>query len=469
MLPGVQGLKRALNCFLVSTLLGGLVACNSYNNNNPYSPQGISAQRTFPHRVFVSNPLQSNGLGGGSPAINILDATKDVLSFFPISLSSLSSNVTDAGTMAVSPKRDRTLVSSPADGKLAIVNNAQQSVASTVTLAGSTESFFVWTDNATAFVAVPNASVPGQSPGAVEIVDVPNGRVTATIPIPGAHNIVPSPDGNVVLVFSDNSDAVTLLTPSLIGVTGQSNAQVPCSSTQMAACVLPGTFDRPIWAAFSSSGTTAYVMNCGQQCDGPGAGPCLTFTSCTTVSVLDMTQTPPSLGASVPVPAATIGLLQGNNLFVAGTPVSPADNTCAGTTTAATTCGRLTVIDVGSMTAGAPVVITDGYHNKMEMGANAQLFIGSRNCTNVDISGGEMRGCLSIVSTSSGALSASSVTAPPDNGDVTGIAPIPNRNVVYVCEGGKLRIYDTTTDKLEQLTAAPSIVGQAVDVKVVDF
>jgi hypothetical protein len=61
------------------------------------------------------------------------------------------------------------------------------------------------------------------------------------------------------------------------------------------------------------------------------------------------------------------------------------------------------------------------------------------------------------------------VIAPPDNGNVTGIAPIPNRSVVYVCEGGKLRIYDTTTDQLEHLTAAPSIAGQAVDVKAVDF
>jgi hypothetical protein len=468
MLPGVSGLKRALNCFFIGTLLGGLVSCNNYNNSNPYAPQGISSQRTFPHRVFVSNPLQANSFGGGSPAIDILDATKDVISFFSISLSSLSGSLSDAGMMAVSPKRDRTLVVSPADGRLAIINNAQQSVSSAVNLGGSSESLFVWTDNATAFVAVPSASVAGQPPGAVELVDVPNARVTATIPIPGAHNIVPSPDGKAILVFSDNSDTVTLLTPSLIGVTGQSDAQVPCSSTQMAACVLTGTFDRPIWGVFNGIGTTAYIMNCGQQCGGTGAGACMTFTSCTTVSVLDMTQKPPAVSASVPVPAATIGLLQENSLFVAGTPDLAADNTCAGVTTTAPTCGRLTVIDVASVTAGAPVAITDGYHNRMEMGANAQLFIGSRNCSNVDISGGEIRGCLSIVNTSSG-VSASSVIAPPDNGNVTGIAPIPNRSVVYVCEGGKLRIYDTTTDQLEHLTAAPSIAGQAVDVKAVDF
>ena len=460
-------MKKAFNCFLIGTLLGGLVGCNNYNNKNPYAPQGISAQRTFPHRVFVSNPLQPNGVGGGSPAVDILDATKDVVSFFSISLLTLSSNVNDAGVMAESPKRDRTLVASPADGRLGIVNNAQQSIVASVNLGGPSESFFVWTDNVTAFAAVPNFSVTGQSPGAVEVVNVANAAVTATIPIPGAHNIVPSPDGKAILVFSDNSDAVTLLTPSLIGATGQSNAQVACSSTQMAACVLPGTFDRPIWAVFSGDNSTAYVMNCGQECGGTGAGACMNFTSCTTVSVLDMTKTPPAVSATVAVPAATVGILQGNNLFVAGTSISAADNTCAGVTTTAPSCGRLTVIDVGSVTAGTPVAITDGYHNKMEMGANAQLFVGSRNCSNVN-SGGEVRGCLSIVNTSSGG-SSPNVIAPQDNGDVTGIAPIPNRNVVYVCEGGKLHIYDTTTDKLEVLTTAPSISGQAVDVKVVDF
>ena len=101
----------------------------------------------------------------------------------------------------------------------------------------------------------------------------------------------------------------------------------------------------------------------------------------------------------------------------------------------------------------------------MEMGANGQLFIGGRNCTNIKIVGGEVRGCLTIANTTSGSIS--SVTAARDNGDVTGIEPIPNRHVVYVCEGGQLKIYDTTTDKLQATQV--SIVGQAIDVKVVDF
>jgi hypothetical protein len=50
--------------------------------------------------------------------------------------------------------------------------------------------------------------------------------------------------------------------------------------------------------------------------------------------------------------------------------------------------------------------------------------------------------------------------------NVTGIQPISNRNVVYVCEGGELDIYDTTTDKLTPTQI--DIVGNAVDVVQID-
>lgn len=474
MLFGVPRLKKLLNCFVVCALFGILVSCNNYNNTNPYNPYNGSppSLSSITFRAYVSNPIAPSASGiGGAPVLNIVDASTDILSPYTVALASLSASITDPGIMALSPKQDRTLVSSPADRKIAIVSNSGNSVTSTVTLPGPTESFFVWSDNKTAFAAVPNASVPGQSPGAVIRMDLQSATITATIPIPGAHYIVPGPNGSAILVFSDNSDTVTVLSPSLIGANTQSNAQVPCSSTQMAACTISASFDRPTWAVFSASGTTAYILNCGQQCGGVGAAPCLTFTSCTTVSALDMTQTPPAVVNQVGVPAATTGLLQGTTLYVAGTPVMAADNNCAGVTTSATSCGRLTVVDVSSMTAGTPVVITDGYHNRIQMGSNAQLFVGSHSCTNIN-SSGEVRGCLTIVNTSSGSISSSSVIAPPDNGDVTGIEPIPNRTVVYVCEGGNLRVYETTTDKLEVFhlpATGPNITGQAIDVKVVDF
>jgi hypothetical protein len=187
-----------------------------------------------------------------------------------------------------------------------------------------------------------------------------------------------------------------------------------------------------------------------------------------------MTQNPPVVVNSVPVPAATIGLLKGNSLYVAGTPKLAPDNDCSGATpaTAATTCGRLSVINIGSLSASS-VAITDGYHDRIQMSFNNQLFVGSRNCTSINQplskTGTEIRGCLTIANTTSGSVAPSAIIVPPDQGDVTGIEPITNRNVAYVCEGGRLRIYDTTTDKLETNPQQPNVIGQAVDVKQVDF
>ena len=60
----------------------------------------------------------------------------------------------------------------------------------------------------------------------------------------------------------------------------------------------------------------------------------------------------------------------------------------------------------------------------------------------------------------------------PQIGDVTGIQPIDGRNVVYVCQNHHLWIYDTTTDQLLELqkpTGSTGLVGDAVDVKLIDF
>jgi len=213
-------------------------------------------------------------------------------------------------------------------------------------------------------------------------------------------------------------------------------------------------FDHPVWAAFSDDDSTAYILNCGLECGGTTAS----------VTLLDLNSN--LVGPTIPVDAATTGLLAGNTLYVAGT--KPGANTCvsSATPTLATTCGQVSVIDLTSGTVSLTATITDGYHNHMEMGANNQLFIGARTCTNINVAGsgstlGEIRGCLSIFDTAK-----AKVVIAPKIGDVTGIQAINRRNVVYVVLNGNLSIFDTTTDKLQ--TTQVDIIGQAVDVKQVD-
>ncbi len=121
-----------------------------------------------------------------------------------------------------------------------------------------------------------------------------------------------------------------------------------------------------------------------------------------------------------------------------------------------------------TVTNTAPIIITDGYHNRIALGANGQLFVGARTCTEITPpvpppSGAETRGCLSIYNTQTGA-----VIIPPANGDATGIQPIATRAVVYVVQGGTLGIYDTKTDAL-QFRQITNLIGQFIDVKTIDF
>jgi DNA-binding beta-propeller fold protein YncE len=358
---------------------------------------------------------------------------------------SLASLVPDAGMMVESPKRDRTVVFSPANNAVAIVNNAQESASSVVNLPGTSESMLVGSDNTTLFAAVPSAPMPGQAAGAVVLVDIASGRATATIPIAGARFLATSPAGNLILVTSDGANTVSVLNPSLIA---QGNA----------ALITLSGFDKPVGALFSADGSTAYVLNCGPECGGVAAS----------LAVLNLTQSPPVITSQIPVPAATTAWLSGSTLYVAGTPPAPGAN-CQ-----LNLCGALTALSVstsGSLSVSSTQPITDGYHNQMLMAPNSQLFVGSKTCTNVTPSGTTAgRGCLSVLNTATG-----TVYTATRAGDVTGMEAIAKRTVVYVCEGGGLTIYDTASDlsgqgnQLVPESTQITIVGQALDVKLADF
>jgi hypothetical protein len=441
-------LNRILTSLAV--LVAACVTIISCGNSSSSSGSGVKPSR-LRFRAFVSNPLLPNG-GTNMPVLNVVDALQDQLSRSVISLASTS---LQPGMMALSSDRQFTLVYSPSGNTLALVNNTTEAIATApggtsplpaTTLPGFTESVFIDQSDTTAYAAVPAAPVTGQAPGAVAVVNLQAGTVTATIPVPGAHFVIPTPDGSRIMVFSDNSDTVTMIAPVLIGTQTDPRSYIT-------------GFDRPVWSVFNGA-STAYIMNCGLPCGGQAAG----------VSVLDLPTS--TITSTTPVSAATYGLMNGTALYVAGTPtpIPAGTNTCAGTRTAAKICGRLSILDTGSMTVTGTAVITDGIHNRMQISADGQLFIGAQGCSSFSIPGGEIRGCLSIYNSI-----ASTVTIPPQQGPVTGIQPITGRAIVYLCQNGSLFIYDTTTDALQFLptndlntNGQVDVVGDAVDVKLVD-
>jgi hypothetical protein len=182
----------------------------------------------------------------------------------------------------------------------------------------------------------------------------------------------------------------------------------------------------------------------------------------------------------VPVNGATIAILSGSQLYVAGdgTPTGPLCTSIpSAAPTAATYCGTLDIVNVSTMTdlyfnnPASEIAITDGYHDRIDLTVGGQVFVGSYNCTNVgDASNpvGEVRGCLAIYNSNTNA-----VVIPPDNGNVTGLQGFISRTVEYVAEDGNLRVYETATDTLLIDDYLPqgtiNVTGYVGDVKAIDF
>ena len=462
-------MRKAL-IFLLFLLPASMIclSCGGYS-----APAGTTAGGVK-DRAFVSNSVSS---GSGAAGVYVVNAQTDVRAVAaPISAGNTP------GIMVLTPNRAQTLVFSgsgtqSSDNQLSIVTNASDAVASHVALPGMTESFVVSPDSSAAYVAVPTAKVVGQSPGRVEAISLSNGSVTGVANVPAVHYLSINNSGSRLLGFSDNSDQVAVITTSLIA-TG--NAVTFTGG--------PGVFDHPVAAFFSSDDSTAFVLSCGAECGGTQASVqqfnliTNTLVVSTPICSIDNAQETQCAGSTF--------LVNGPTIYIAGTPHSagggPSLLCSAGTTTTqATNCGMLSTLDLNTMlvTNSAPIVITDGYHNRMAMAANGQLFIGARTCT--EISATETRGCLSIYNTLAtpvGSVPPGGVLIPPENGDVTGLQPVAKRTVMYVVQGrgvsqgGSLFIYDATTDLLENNPNDPNnpghingLVGDFFDVKTIDF
>jgi hypothetical protein len=413
------------------------------------SCSGSYSSSSLTTRVLASQSVSSPT---ASPGLVLINGEDDTLVRGGVSAGN------SPGLMTLSPDRTIVLAFDSSTNNVEIVSPQRTSLSGNVQLAGPTTSM-VALATGSGYAAVPTAPMNnGPAPGAVEVMNLTAGGITATLSVPGAQTVVSSPDGTHLLVFSNDSDVVTIVYPLLV------NTGTPATAT------VPG-FDRPTYGVFSADGSTAYILNCGPEC---GSG-----TATASVQTLNMNSL--TVGTPVPVDGATIGWLSGSTLYVAGTPTAsvgnPApNNSCAGQATNAATCGRLDVVDVGSMTITSSAVITDGYHWRIDMSINGQLFIGSYTCTNignVNNPQGEVRGCLSIYNTTNAA-----VVIPPDNGDVTGLQSFTSRDVEYVAEGGNLRVYDTLIDSLlldntnnQNLPETGTIIitGYIIDVKAIDF
>lgn len=435
---GARRLKKCTVAMLVVLCAAAsFVACGGKSSTPKVSG--------LPNRVLASQGVTNPGNFGGLFIINGLNDT------LPAGIAPMSAG-TNPGLMAVSPTLNIAAAFDSGSNTVYAVDTTKESSIGKVQLPGPTSSFVIPTSNPSGFAAVPTATVNGFAYlGAVVSMNFTTGSSTA-IAVNNAQTVVSNSDGSQLLVFSGDSNSVTVLNPAAAAPPVDTSCYY---ATPNPVCTIVPGFDRPVFAVVKDN--TAYILNCGPQCGG------------TQASVMFFDLATLTITKTIPVPAATMALLNATTLYVAGTPTT--NNACTGQTTAATTCGRLSVIDIVAGKVTGTAVITDGYHTRMDLNAIGQLFVGSRDCTNignVNNPSGEVRGCLSIYRLADG-----SVLIPPDNGNVDGLQGFTTREIEYVAEGGNLRVYDTTKDILLINDFLPqgsiNIVGYVGDVKAIDF
>jgi hypothetical protein len=414
-------LKKA-GIFFVLIATAGWVSCGGGGSSKPQRRQSFLAKR-----VFLTNSSTSNGAG----VVEIIDAIKDVFG------NNLLTVAPGSNVLATTIPGKVSVTSSKTTAQVAVIDNTLEAVRGFVSLPAETESMAVTPDGKWAFAAVHNTN-------SIELIDLSGVKLCTTlttdctgpITVSAPTKIVMNGDGTKLLAFSDDpahADSVYVIDiPTVTKATG------PSTATEVA-----GFGDHAVNAVFASDNSTAYVMLCGDECGG-ATGP--------GVRTLNAKATSPApISGFVAVSGgATVGALDGSNLFVAGTPVGT-QGTLNG--------GNVTQINTTTLAVSNPVPITAGLHDNMGVQAG-KVFIGSRTCSTPP-----NPGCLSIYDESSGFVNPKVVT-PSFQGDVTSILPISGRSVVYVIVDGELQMFDATTSTLQSQQL--DIVGHAEQVVQVD-
>jgi hypothetical protein len=409
-------LKRLAVLVFTSLAILGINACGGSSNNS--NPNGQKSNLT--HRVFITNSYSGNVL--------IVDSQTDKAAYTQQQTTNASGqtvtisvptaiNVGGQLTWGVNaPNSAQTAVYASNTNTVTFLTNASETVNTSVVLAGSSNMGVFSPDSTILYAPVRNAPVSGARNGEIQAITVASSSVTANYPVPSVISVAVSTSGQYLLAFSDDSDTATLI----------NTKASPVTYTAISGLA------RPVNAFFTSD-STAYVLNCGPECASTAGPP--------SVSQVDIPSA--SVKATVPVGGATVGLLKGNNLYVAGNP-GPA--------------GTVDIVDISAMTrtTATSIPISDGLHTQMQISTNNKLYVGAQTCSNITT------GCLSVVN-----LNTNTADPPlPPNGPITGMLAIANRNTMYVIQKGYLAIYDTTTDTLQSTQIV--FTGALSDVVLVD-
>lgn len=408
----------------IAILAFAVAGCGGSSSNSNQAPlTGLNK------RALVSN--SENG------SVSFVDAKKDQLSTKLVAAPSATKMITSGGT---------TIVMNSAGSEITIIDNATEAVTFNAAIGDQPFDIAISPDGKTAWAAMRNF-------GFVQAVSTTTGIANPVFRIGNARRLVMSPTGTKLLVFPD-PQAQTAPNAHTFFV-------LDTATGALQTITDPIHLDEPFTAVFGTSDTQAFILNCGAECGG---------TAASVVSV-DFTGGAQNFGTNLQVAGATVGVLSGPTLYVAGTPPAPPSSIPLAPCPLSR-CGQLTVVNVSNAaapSAGAPIPITDGLHEKIALTTTGRVYIGAGGCSvQPGMAPTTTRGCLTIFNITSSATIFPVESSFRQNFNVTGLLPITGRNAIYVVQGGALDIFDTSTDALETGITQVDIVGDAQDAVLID-
>ena len=303
--------------------------------------------------------------------------------------------------------------------------------------------------------------------------------------LPNVYQISVNRGDTVALAMTRNTNALYRIIKLNQNTTVFPPGAVDCQPTLLPVyCVIPvpGTFDRPVSVVYSLDGSSAYILNCGLECGGGsngGAGISFIPQGPVQINVIPTALPYPAVVTNfVSIPGGvTAGLSDGTTLYLAGQQ-QQADGLFS---------GRLTLLNLVSLTAGAPIPISDGTHNKLIFADDNTLWIGSQFCaTGERAKLGQNYNCLTrfdlgkqtatIVPANvvPGSTTAGQQVPYPNSdndqfyyGSLTGICWVQNYHKVYTAYGGQIHAFNTV-DGSEINNFNITLQGTVLDVAYID-
>ena len=446
-----------------------------------YIPQYSFAGRPIPPSGLQERVLVGITTNGSSGALEILDGLRDIRNNVQNTVSSFSISGFSGGypSLILSyPEQLRGYVySNTSPFGVTIVNyGTEASAGSGGSFAAQSTSLATASD----FRRVISAE---ESIGQLVVQDSVRG-VVYSLNLPNVYRVAINQGDTIALAMVRNSNSLYRVIQLNNGATNPPGA-IDCEPTILPVyCVVPvpGTFDRPQNAYFSTDGSTAYVLNCGVECGGGqngGSSVSILPQGNLTVDVIPTSTTYPAVVTNtLPVPGGvTTALSDGTTLWVAGQQLQ----------TDGLFEGFLTPITLATLTVGSPIPISDGNHSRLLFADDNTLWVGSQNCANGERAKlGLNYNCLTSYNTSTKTATivpsnvvvgstnpAQQVPYPnqDDNlyyyGSLTGICWVQDVHKVYTAYGGQVHAFNTA-DLSEINNTNITVQGTALDVAYMD-